>query len=73
MSRSKVRFMNPPADTLWFYFNTRETLRAWVDSLKSINTPSLVSLPSNEAEGVQFYMIQGRVLGLIVDPEAAKQ
>ena len=73
MSKPKTRFMNPPADTLWFYFATPEALRAWVDSLKSTNTPSLVSLPSNEVEGVQFYMIQGRILGLIVDPEAAKQ
>ena len=73
MSKPKVRFMNPPADTLWFYFSTPETLDGWVDGLKSTNTPSLVRLPSSEDGTVSFYLLQGRVLGLIVDPEAAKQ
>jgi len=72
MSKPKVRFMNPPADTLWFYFTTPEALDEWVDGLKSTNVP-LVRLPPDEDGTVNFYLLQGRVLGLIVDPEAAKQ
>jgi hypothetical protein len=72
MSKPKVRFMNPPADTLWFYFSTSAALEAWVNGLKSPNTPApLVSLPSSEDGTVSFYLLQGKILGLIVDPEAA--
>jgi len=72
-TKPKVRFMNPPADTLYFYFATQEALQDWVDGVKSTNGPALVSLPSDEQAGVGFYMIQGKILGLIVGAEGAKQ
>jgi hypothetical protein len=66
MSKPKVRFMNPPADTLYFYFNTQEALQEWVDGLKHTDASALVSLPSDETAGVSFYMIHSRIFGLIV-------
>jgi len=73
MSKPKTQFINPPAGILYFYFATQEALREWVDGVKTTNGPALVRLPADEDGIVNFYLLQGRVLGLILKEEAAKQ
>lgn len=64
------KLVNIPADALWLQFSSEEDFQTWLDALR-FDTPA-ASLTNQDKGPLRFYLVQGRVVGVIIgaSPEA---